>query len=236
MQKAFYILLAILLFSLSCTEENLDDTPDIDSSYFPLTEGSYIVYEITEITIDAPSEVYDTVKYECKELIGSPYIDNSGNLYYMLIRYTRDNSGDNWALSDVWSTQIADNSAQQVEENIRYVKLRFPVHLNKSWDGNVFNINDAEEYRITEIDAAWSINQTDFDSVLTVVQEADSSLIHKDVKTEKYTKHLGLIYKEETQINSQNVIPDVPLEERITTATIYIKRYKSNGESTDYEV
>jgi len=74
-----------------------------------------------------------------------------------------------------------------------------------------------------------------FDSVLTVTQEADSSLIHKDYRIEQFARDTGLIYKEITTINSQEIEPGVPLEERITTGSIFRQTFVKRGKDDDYE-
>ena len=59
-----------------------------------------------------------------------------------------------------------------------------------------------------------------------IYHEADSSLIHKNIEFEIYCKNKGLIYKESIHLNSQEIIPDIKLEDRITTGKIYKQTYK----------
>ncbi|MDD4150401.1 MAG: hypothetical protein PHE33_10250, partial [Bacteroidales bacterium] len=62
-----------------------------------------------------------------------------------------------------------------------------------------------------------------FDSCLTVMHDSSQSLIHLDRSYEVYAYNIGLVYKEQTYINSQEVIFEIPIEERITVGTIFIQ-------------
>jgi hypothetical protein len=112
-------------------------------------------------------------------------------------------------------------TAEKTEENRRYVKIRFPAKAKKTWNGNVYNDLELKEYRISSINYDFSIGTYNFDSCLMVVHDSSSSLIHIDRAYEVYGLRTGLIYKEATYLNSQEVIFNVPVEERVTTGTIY---------------
>lgn len=228
--------LLILMMLFGCSEDNEDYFVARDMGYYPIETGKYNQYEVTEINIDAPSEVYDTVHYQLKELIGGSYTDNEGKEAYMFVRYKRQDTTKNWSLSDVWSLSISNQRLFLTEENLKYVKIYFPVSTGKSWDGNAYNTLEPRTYEITGIDLPETINNSYFDSVLTVTQEADSSLIHKDLLFEQYARDTGLIYKEITRINSQEIEPGVPVDERITTGSIYRQKFVKREHDENFEI
>jgi hypothetical protein len=57
------------------------------------------------------------------------------------------------------------------------------------------------------------------------MQDSSVSLIHKDLAYEIYAKNIGLVYKKEIYINSQEVTHNVPIEERITVGRIFIQEF-----------
>lgn len=235
MKKLFGILSIFIILS-ACTKENDSYFANLDRDYYPLESGTYNVYQVQEINIDAPSEVYDTLNYQLKEMIGGKYQDDINVTTYLLLRYKRYNSNDSWKIADVWSIQYKNYRLYITEENIRYVKLYFPLTINKTWDGNAYNTMDPQDYEITDIDVALAINNQAFDSCLVVTQEADSSLIHKDLAIEQFARDTGLIYKETTHINSQEIEPGVPLEDRITTGTMYKQVFIERGRDENYDL
>ncbi|MDA3909964.1 MAG: hypothetical protein PF448_01230 [Bacteroidales bacterium] len=234
MKKLFGILSLLLILS-ACTKENENFFASLDRDYYPLESGAYNLYDVIEINIDEPSNVYDTSRYQLKELIGGAYQDDLSTTSYLILRYKRENANQSWDVSDVWSVQYNDYRLFVTEENIRYVKMIFPLAINKTWDGNAYNTLNANDYEITGLDKSLILNGQAFDSVLTIIQEADSSLIHKNYALEQYARDTGLIYKEKIHLNSQEIEPGVPLEERVTTGTIYKLTFIERGRETNYE-
>ncbi len=223
MQKML-IILSILgfMFLISCTKEP-SNTNNVfwGSEYFPLESGLELTYKITEIYIDKPSNVYDTSIYYMKEVVDIPVIDNENDTAFRIERLHRLDDSENWLIHSVWTAKLSENTAEKVEENYRFIKIRFPLKQNYSWNGNLYNELDNKEYWVSNFNIPYSTGEFVFDSCLTIYQDSSQSLIHKDIAYEVYAIHTGLIYKEETYINSQEVIFDIPVEERITTGTIF---------------
>ena len=216
----------ILLYALSCTEENRQtiNFSSIGHNYYPDSTGNWIVYEVEQIIIDAPSARFDTTHFFIKEVIAEKYYDAENRPTIRIERYYKENPNGNWKILDVWAANKLNTSLQIVEENIRYIKLVFPPALYKRWDGNAFNMLDSlhnEYYEITQIDLPEEINNISFDSVLHVTQRNEESLIHKEYAVEKYAKNTGLVYKKDISIYSDSIIPGVSVEERVQTGTFY---------------
>ena len=220
--RLIYILAFLLLAIVSCTNDP-DNTSDVltGRDYFPLATGQTLIYKVTEINIDKPSNVYDTTVYFLKEFIEMPFSDNEKDIAWRIERYTKPSENSSWLIKSVWSAKNTDMLAEKVEENQRIVKIRFPAKIGRTWNGNIYNDKKLQEYRISAINYDFSIGGYIFDSCLMVLHDSTSSLIHKDLAYEVYALHTGLIYKEITNINSQEVIYIIPVEERVTTGTIY---------------
>ncbi|PLX07557.1 MAG: hypothetical protein C0596_11585 [Marinilabiliales bacterium] len=223
MRQILIILLALmLLFLSSCTEEN-DSSNDVfwGDEYFPLQTGNTLIYKITDIYIDKPSNVYDTSIYYIKEVVDIQLLDNENDTAYRIERYSRNNNDENWIIHSVWSSKVTENTAEKVEENYRLIKIRFPLKEDYSWNGNLYNELEDQTFTVTSFNIPYTTGEFAFDSCLFIYQDSSESLIHKDISYEVYAIHTGLVYKEETYINSQEVIFEVPVEERITTGTIF---------------
>ena len=232
--KIHIIFLLFIITILSCKKEDTEPIiPVIDYSYFPLTVDNYVIYNVTKINIDKPLEIYDTTEYQLKEIIESEYIGLSGRTEYRLERYIRTNDTISWQISDVWFMYIDNNRAIKVEENIPYIKILFPVEEDNYWDGNNFNSLDSLNYTISELNFSDSINSNYFDNLIKIEQIDEESLIDKKQSYEIYAKDIGLTEKIEIDINSQPVNGEpidinVPIEQRITTGTIYKQKIISH--------
>jgi hypothetical protein len=219
----------VIAFTFSCKNTKESVKIKTDYSYFPLIIGNWITYNVTEITIDAISNYYDTTNYQIKELCESVFTDNSGNLCYRIERYKRINETSPWQIKNVWVSKLFNNEAIKTEENFSYVKILFPAEINKTWNGNVYNTGDYLGYIISGINNKENINNMFFDSVLTVIQQDDENLLEKHYSVEKYVKHTGLAYRQNINIESMFIIPGEPYYKRIKSGTIYLQQIIGNG-------
>ena len=56
----------------------------------------------------------------------NPYIDGEGDIAFQLHRFWKQDSTEHYQIKDVWSAKKTASSVEQVEENIRFVKMIFP--------------------------------------------------------------------------------------------------------------
>jgi hypothetical protein len=228
------IVVFAIIFLENCQETDTSYIPFVpDYSYFPLDSGAWREFQVQTINIDEPSAIYDTFNYYLREVFIGKYIDNSGDTLTKIERFTRSSTSENWTPANTWLAIIKDNMAIQTEENTRYIKLRFPVELDKEWDGNAYNRTDTlkkfKTYTIESIDVPLVLNSILFDSVLTVLQRNELTNISKIVFFEKYAKHIGMVQKQEIDIYSEEVDLNTPIEKRVTRGTFYYANLISYG-------
>ena len=203
---AALIIVCIVSFSeFSCRKDKTTQTTaDVAGyRYFPIDTGYWVIYQVDSITISS-SHPPDTFHYRLKEYIPSTFIDNSGKLTERIERYVWNDAAFVWNIVNVWTSNVHPNDAEKVEDNIRFVKLSFPVILNATWNGNSLNSFYPEwDYVYTAVDQPLSIGRLSFDSTITVLQVDQSNLVYKQYGLEKYAKGVGMIYKE-FKIDSTN--------------------------------
>ncbi|MEI6817802.1 MAG: hypothetical protein WCL14_14445 [Bacteroidota bacterium] len=202
--------LMIIITISSCTKDNSLKSNKNDVSgygYFPINVGHYVIYNVDSIVYN-PNLQYqrDTFHYKLKELIESTYIDNSGNLTERIERYVWDETNFVWNINNVWTSNRKQQDAEKVEDNVRYVKLAFPVKLNSTWNGNALNSLYPEwDYSYTQVDVPAKVATLSFDSTLTVLQLADSNFVYNHYAIEQYAKNVGMIYKELKYITDSTI-------------------------------
>ncbi len=216
MRLGFITILTLILFYACNEKENVAPTP-IDKSYYPMNVNDETVYFVEYINIDNPISLYDTQRYYLKERIESLYNDETGNPIYRIERYKRSDTLSDWILTDVWFSQYYQNQAHKVEENIRFVKLVFPVAKSLKWNGNAMNTLEAQTYEIDTLDKPWK----NYDSTLVVIQQDNETMIDKYLDYERFAKHKGLVEKGYVHISQAYVIQNVPIENRIVRGEIY---------------
>jgi hypothetical protein len=206
---------------VSCQETStLKHEITYSTDYFPLEQGFYRIYSVTTIVIDEPSAIFDTSYIYIKEFNTGIIADASGDSVMRIERVYRDSLHHKWNSLGVWTAKLQDNKAIQTEENVKYVKMIFPLSEYLTWDGHAMNRNDTLKqypYEVMSIDMAENIGELPFDSVLTIKHRYEESLVMKWDDYEKYALGVGLIYKQTVDLESQNIDPEIPIEERLKT-------------------
>jgi hypothetical protein len=213
---------SLTCFSISCKKSTYP-SPAEDYSYFPLASGKYIIYDVDSIgysNFDLAHPV-DTSYYQIREEVDSPFVDNEGNSAFKIIRSKRKDENSPWTITDIWSASLSENTAERVEENLRYIKLDFPVLNGKQWYGNIhiqtdgsLSFLDGWRYEYSAIHQPLDLNSHSYDSTITVTQQSDSNAIQQYIYIEKYANHVGMIYKYEDSLSTQ---PGQPKNGRVVT-------------------
>lgn len=236
-----YILVFAVLILLTFCKKNTEAPPDVGYDYAPLTLGKYIVYDI-DSTVYGESGDTTYYKYRIKEKLEEKYTDNEGRTATKLVRYIKKyNSAigyDNmsWTIKDVWMINKSNTTYEVVEEDVRFIKLTFPVKEEATWNGNAQNSLGERNYLYKYYDQKEAVNTTTFENVLYVEQKDDKSknAIHREYFIEKYSRDVGLIYKEIKDLysNTVKVLPGggiMPVEQRIEKGIIYKMTYVTHG-------
>ncbi|MBL4577365.1 MAG: hypothetical protein JKX74_02770 [Flavobacteriales bacterium] len=195
---SFILLIAFILILASCKKDDPIKV-DVGYGYFPDEIGSWIIYDIDSTVwndFTDPSTVTN-YKYQIKEVIESSYTDAQGRATLRWERFRRDLVTDPWVIKDVWAVNKTASTVEKVEENIRFIRLIFPVKLSGIWDGNATNTLDEWDYQYTQVHSAKTVGGISFDSTLTVLQQDFNPWIFVDYFEEYYAKNVGLIYKKE---------------------------------------
>lgn len=232
------LILMLLLGVLSCRKKAEDSvaTIDLGKAYYPETLGKFVVYDIDSTWYNELTFQPTTVKYRIKEKFTQVFTDNENKPAIRIERYikqfnpTKPYDSIPYTIKDVWQANVSDKSVEVVEENIRYVKLVFPIKEGQTWKGNVRNTLSERTYKIEYSDRAENINGIALNQVMAVKQIDFRTLISYQYEQEKYAKGVGLVYREIKDIYSNTVVAGVPIENRIEKGIIYIQKLVSYGQ------
>ncbi len=236
-KKSVYIV--FLVFLISCQKQEIKQYPlTYDFAYFPLDSGLWRQYDVTSITIDSLLKYYDTIHYQLLEVNSGWFINATNDSTMRIDLFRRNNSNHSWKPFSVWQAYINENDAFQFEDNNLYLKIKYPLAENATWDGDAYNRTDtADEYRytISGLNVPASVNDLSFDSVLTVMQKNKSTNIDKVINYERYAAGIGLIEKQQMNISSATSDTSIhiditkPVEDRIMEGTMYYQKIIAYG-------
>jgi hypothetical protein len=202
------LLLLVSLFFWYCKPDDSSGPYNVGYDYFPYETGMWHHYDVDSTVWD--DFTGETYYYESQilEIVESCFTVQEGNQALRIERYYRDSDTSQWVISDVWFANLKAATAEKVEENVRFIKLAFPVRMNNTWNGNAFNSLDSEEYEYEDIDEPFIIDGVTFDSTLMVIHSNSVNLIEEDIRYELYARHVGMIKKYTKTVSKNIAQPD----------------------------
>ena len=198
---AFLATLALVMVLVGCKKQETGE-PDLGLGYFPNVIGSWIEYQVDSIGRDDEAGVHDTVSYRLKEKVVEAYYDPQGRLAYRIHRMVR-NADNLWVVRDVWTRTVSTSAAETTEENLRRLKISFPVALGRAWDMNVYNVEEELELTHREIGIAYTVNGLAFDKTTLVEATFESNFVDTLIFQERYAEGVGMISKRTQDTNTQ---------------------------------
>lgn len=207
------------LFFSSCKRETISPV-DVGHDYYPSNVGHWVIYEVDSIFYDDFTHTVKTYKFKVNEKIESSFLDNQNRKTERLERYRQWSDTTSWFLKDVWISNLTSTTAEKVEENVRYLKLVFPIKKGTTWNGNAFNSINPQDYKYENVFQPFTVNGISYDSTITVIQEIDSNLIYVKYMVEVYAKRVGLIYKKYKDVEKY---PDPSIDSTISGLDVTYK-------------
>ncbi len=205
------LVFGLLFLSFSCKHrEILIADQSKDFSFFPIKNGywvEYVVDSIVHYDSDDAGEVDTAIgsyHFYIREEVDNFYMDGENQVAHLIKRYRRENDSLPWTFMNLWTANVSPYSAQRVEDNIRFVRLKFPISSEASWEGNAFNFFPAEDYSYEELYQPRQFGNLHFDSTITVLQNDFLSHINRIYKKEIYGAQAGLLFKQIDSVNTKN--------------------------------
>ena len=234
MRHIFFLFSILIVFNACKDKQVLDDT-DITYGYeyFPLQIGNEWIYRVDSITYD-PAQSGGTISANqntvyVKEVVVDTFFDELGRLSHRIERFEKPFLDTTWALRDVWSALRDARVAERFEENVRLVKMGFPLRFGDLFDpavhlaedatfpvaGEQIEIFKAWEAEVLAVDEPATIGDFSFEKVTTIQLADEENLLEKRYGLEKYAKDIGLIYKELEIYDTQRIdMENAPWEEK----------------------
>lgn len=215
----FLLGVLVVFFVASCKKETESLNFDFGYSYYPDDSGFYVIYKVDSVVYNDfdPQNLKRTSSSYLKEIVTEDFIDNLGRNAKKIERYVTDDLDHAWRFDRVWYFIKNATNVEQVEDNVRYIKLVFPTINGSTWKGNKFNLvnhfpftdlkfnttNFDWDYKVVGINENYTNNEINSDSTITILQAADSSDVQKVYSVERYSKNIGLVYKELWRLDAQ---------------------------------
>jgi hypothetical protein len=214
----FSLLVAMgIVFFASCKKHD-DSNTDLTRNYLPLTFGKYVTYEVDSIYYNENLCTQYRIKSQLKYAITDTFTDRrnyANKVSYIVDVFARPYDGAPWIPQSVIILNPTGNSMNWSQDQVKYVKMMFPVTEGQTWKGNVnAPLNDPQftfltnwNYQYQNYRKSYNTGYLNFDNTVTVL-ENDESVNYPGVDTgvaayrvyskAVYAYNVGLVYRELT--------------------------------------
>lgn len=207
-------ILAALVALMGCNR-TYDPVPEHVDRIFPLEEGQRKVFQVIDtayrssVTDVAVDRYFKRETYEGTE---------NDLLNREVTRVRLDRTPDDltpgppydWSFHDLWTEYLGDDYAERIEGNTRYLVLRIPPLDGTTWDGNLFNGQDVQQYRYANTDTTVTVGDVTYEQCVVVIQVpyrklgSSSSFVEIEEYTyEVYAPNIGKIMRYDKYLEIQ---------------------------------
>jgi hypothetical protein len=214
MKKSLFACLFLVVL-YSCKKDREEYQGDSSKDFFPLTIGKQVVYDVDSIIWDDFDCTKDTNHYQMRWTIADTFRDNQSRLSYVINTDIRTQDSLPWNVHHVIAVTPTAASLEYLEDNLRFIKLIFPVENNRTWKGNsLISLTDENQifsdwmYTYENLNEPFDNDMEVFDSTITI-QAVDETINDpeslpdaygsKTFSKEVYGKGVGLVYREYIQ-------------------------------------
>jgi len=241
--KSIGWLFLMCLLLISCKKE-VETPMGLGYRYYPTTLKHYYIYQTDSVYVDCKFGVRDTFRFETLEIYDTLFQDALGRDAIRIEVYKRNVGANDWGVPRIYHTNTFPTRAERTEENIRFVKLIFPIVEGAEWDINDFNFLDEKIAILKNTHQSFMSNNVQYDSTVTSLLQDEENLLDKNYEVEIYALDIGLIYQERTNIRGISVVGQandcsqylpyqpwtaVPIMERIAEGSVVTKKLIQHG-------
>lgn len=192
---------------------------DFGYEYFPLDVGIFRIYEVDSIIYDPAinGTRVDSSTTLIRDLIAEALTDETGQMQFRVERSERKSEAEPWRNTKTFTLAREERRALWTEDNLRFVKMPFPLKTGARWNGNAFfdplviipvagesiQMFKDWESEVIGIGESAQVGDLSFSDVTTIRLADSQNLIELRQATERYARDVGLIYREYSILDTQ---------------------------------
>lgn len=188
------ILSFVLLLSFAgCDREIEEPRSDFGFDYQPLEIGLFWTYEV-EKTIYFGENDSETSSFFYRDKVRSFFINEEGEQVFVVDREKSDDQVV-WTRTLSFTRLIRDFSFVENQENQTLVPLVFPPDLGAIWDGNIYQVEDKDDFEVVSSISFEKGDRSEADLVRVLQNDEDDEITFRDRRYEIYANGIGMVEK-----------------------------------------
>ncbi len=197
-------LLLVLLALAACKKaEPTESSIDLGYNFFPSDSGLVKYYVVDSIAFSDISHSSDTFHFFLKEEFAGLISGQTLQYHREILRSVRTDSSQNWQARSTVFTILNKNNLEWVEDNIRQVKLTFPIGNVLSWNGNQTNNLGRKTFLLQNLHQAYNNGDTIFNDCVSIQEALANNAVEEIFIRSVYCKGIGLIDFTNNNLNTQ---------------------------------
>ena len=228
MRKLIYFICILFSvpFFMACPSETEEFPIDFGYEYYPMQQGLFWEYQVDSVIYTELGNKIDSTRSFVREEIVEKFVDQAADTVFRVERSFGVESGDFTRVIDQWATSVDETKVTRTEENLKYIKMVFPVEVEQRWDGNAF-LNENTiitvrgetlelfidwDYEVLSYQEEEEIGGLTYSDVFTIqsadnfdpdLEPSEQNKLERRFVIEKYAKDVGLVYKKHMILDTQ---------------------------------
>jgi hypothetical protein len=143
----FFTLVGICTaFVFGCKPVTTTTNVNLGKEYYPILTGRTIEYFVDSTIYDDFTGTQISKKSYIKDVIDTSFQDLTNNTVFYVKRYYKADTAKNYIFQQLYTVSALNSKIEVVQDNLRYIKLVFPVTYQGTWGGNKYiNTNSTSE-------------------------------------------------------------------------------------------
>ncbi len=201
------VLLALLV--QACSKRESAKPADPGYEYFPDRVGAWVEYQVDSAWRDDTFNVDETKSYRLRQVVASHYTDPGGRPSMRIERFILQPDGE-WQIRDVWTATRTTTGLEMTEEDIRRLKISFPVREGRTWDTNSLSPEPELLVAARDVDEPYQLSGHNFEKTMAVRTTVPPNFVLTRDLEERYALGVGMIEHHWFFREADSVGPNVP--------------------------
>ncbi len=199
------VVFVLLLGAITACKKSAptNNSINLGYSFFPIDSGIVKYYAVDSIAYSDITHSSDTFHFILKEEFAGLISGQTFQYHREILRSVRTDTSQNWHARTSVFVIVNSNNLEWLEDNIRQVKLAFPIGNVLSWNGNQSNNLGRKTFLLQNIHQAFNNGDTEFNDCVAVQESLANNAIEEILIKSVYSNGIGLIDFTNNNLNTQ---------------------------------